>query len=106
MDTIKEYKKELIDAYEALPDERRAEIVKFYDRGGDTGAIMAMTEHARSGAQGVIHYADYKGYGYGEVGFNINEDIKEFAEDVPELEREYKHLINAYFSFYTESKNI
>lgn len=105
MENINDYKEELAKKFFDLPMERQQEIAKFYER-TQPGLPRYLIIRAKEEAQSVIDYADRKGYGYGEVGYNINEEIKDFAEDTPELEKEYKHLINAYFDLLVEVKEL
>ena len=97
---MEEYKKDFEEKFNSLPEERKSEILTFYDFRSPVQFIRL----AKEKAQDIIDYADKKGYGYGEVGYNINEDIKDFAEDAPELEKEYKRLINGYFDLLVEAK--
>lgn len=98
-----EQKQDLVDAFNKLPTDRQGEICEFYETKpqwiGQTLARLAKAE-----AQSAIDYADRHDYGYGEVGYNINESVKDFAEDVPELENEYKHLVRDYFNLLVEAK--
>lgn len=106
METINECKDNLIAKFYTLPETRQGEIQEFYGcLSGDT-TTRTIIKDAKMNADSVIEYADRKGYGYGEVGFNLNEAVKDFAEDVPELEKEYKRLLRAYFEFLIETKNI
>lgn len=96
-----EYKKDFEDKFNSLPEGRRLEIASFHST---SGFVRYAIRLAKEEAQRVIDYADRRGYGYGEVGYNLNEEVKDFAKDVPELEREYKHLLNGYFDLLVEAK--
>ena len=106
MEDIKQYKNELTTAYTALPENVREDLREFYSKSHDVLVIGEITRNARKDAEDVMHYADRRGYGYGEVRFNLNEAVEYFAEDVPQLEKQYKRLLHAYFEFLIESKNI
>ena len=102
MDDIKDYKEKFKRDFEKLTQERQKEILNFYS----IATIDTIIRKAKSDAESVIRYADRYDYGYGEVGFNLKEAVKDFAEDVLELEKQYSRLVNVYFDFLTESKDI
>lgn len=106
MDTIKEYKKELTEAYKALPEAKRADMLVYYSLHSDDGVIRTIIAEAKNDAESIMDYADRQGYGYGEVHYNLNERVDSFAEELPELKKQYKRLQQAYFNFVTEAKNI
>ena len=106
MEDIKDDKIKLEQAIKALPVNRQEDAIAYYDKHSIDGVVSEIIREAKNGAQRVKDYADRKFYGYGEVQYNINKKVKEFAEEFPELERPFKHLINAYFDFITEASNI
>lgn len=106
MENITQYKNELVQAYMMLSESRRQELKDFYSNSTDMAFTSSIFRDAKESAQSVINFADRRGYGYGEVGYNLNENVAEFAEDVPELEKQYKRLQRAYFEFLTEAKEI
>lgn len=106
MEEIRELKIELEKAFLALPEKRKTELKEFYSNSSDQAFIAGIGRDTKEDAQNVIDYADRHCYGYGEVGYNLDECVKDFAENVPELQREYERLLYAYFDFLTESKEI
>lgn len=97
---MNETKQQFHKAFNALPEERQKEILRFYGFSSST----PFQYKAKSEAERVIDYADRKGYGYGEVGYNLNEEVNDFAEEVPELKRQYKSLLYGYFDMLVEAK--
>lgn len=104
MNAINELKESLIGKYNSLTDERKKELREYFDKSHDVSVQNEIIRDTKENAQDVIDYADRQGYGYGEVGYNLNEIVKDFAEDVPELEKEYKRLQSAYFNLLIEAK--
>jgi hypothetical protein len=92
-------KQKFLDAFKALPEDRRKEVGVYYS----TSSGMGIVVKAKEDAQRVIDYADRRGYGYGEVGYNLDEAVKDFAEECPELEKEYDALVFGYFDLLTEA---
>jgi hypothetical protein len=97
---INDFKKAFKDTFESLSFERQSAIKKWFD----IYTIESLIRRTKSDAQGIIDYADKKGYGYGEIGYYLNEAVDDFAEDTPELKREYDNLLNAYFEFLTDNE--
>lgn len=97
---MNETKQEFHKAFNALPKERQNEIFAFFGLSSSMGFQLK----AKREAERVIDYADRKGYGYGEVGYNLNEEVNDFAEEVPELKRQYKSLLYGYFDMLVEAK--
>ncbi len=106
MENIKESKNEFSMSFKALPEQRQADIIAYYDKSTAESAINEIIRCAKYRAEAIMQYADNRGYGYGEVGYNLNEEINDFIEEVPELKRQYKRLLYAYFDFITEAKTI
>lgn len=102
MENLKEEKVLFEESFNSLPQERQEEILKYYSIGG----VNSLMAKAKREAQGVMDYADKKGYGYGEVGYHLDEEITEFAEETPELKSNYNSLLNAYFDVLTEASEI
>jgi len=102
MEEVKTQKAIFERAFNALPEDRREEIKTFYSVGGAMGLIIK----ARHEALQLADYADYKGYGIGEMGYFINERASEFGEDVPELKSQYRALVSAYLDFTSEANSI
>lgn len=103
MENIEQYKEELHAAYAKLSRERMTDLEVYYDT---KYVAPRMIRDARASAQDVIDYADRHDYGYGEVGYNLNEDLKDFSEEVPELEKQWERIQHAYFNYLVEAKSI
>lgn len=99
MENIKELKKDFEDKFNSLSEDRQKEILKFYG----VYSVFSLMNRAKDEAQSNIDFADRKGYGYGEMGYHLNEDVEDFAEDVPELKYEYSNLLNGYFELLIET---
>jgi hypothetical protein len=103
MEHIKELKADFETAYNSLSEARKAEIETFYDT---KIPVIHMLNDCKSEAQSLYDWADRKGYGIGEIGYNINEHANTFGEDVPELQKIYKRLLTAYIDFIDETRSI
>jgi len=104
MDTINKNKQALINAYKQMPEDRRKTLRDWFSTTHDVIVQNKIIRDAKKDAEDIIDYADRQDYGYGEVYFNLNEQVAEFAEDIPELEKEYKRMVYAYFELLTEAK--
>jgi len=98
MENINNAKENFINKFNSLSDDRKADILAY----NDIRQIDTLFREIKADAQSIIDYADRKCYGYGEVGYNLNELVKDFTEETPELEKEYKRLLNAYFNHLIE----
>lgn len=106
MEDIKNYKEDLIQACMGLEKSRQEDAMAYYDRSSIESVAILLVSDARREAESVKRYADNRGYGYGEVGYNLNERVDDLAEEFPELKEYFSRLIHAYFSFFTEAEDL
>ncbi len=102
MENLTQCKESFVKAFEALPVKRQKAILKWFD----IGSINRLMSDIKEEAESNIEYADRHGYGYGEMGYYLNEAKKDFAEDTPELESVYDDLLEAYYDYLCEAKSI
>lgn len=106
MDNIKDQKENLLKAVQALPSDKLADLCEYYSTSESAESLARrLYADAKESAEGAKDIADRKCYGYGEVGYYIEEDAKEVQEECAELYKPFKRLAHAYFDIITDLAN-